>query len=57
MFVKRLKETINPMNVLTSDTATSSGSKPSTHSSSLEDSHVNSSSNDHTEHAYEVIAF
>src|SRR6266853_3419642 len=58
-YVKRLKETINPTNALTGVTTSSlgpSGSKPSTHSSSLEDSHINASGNVQTKHAYDVIA-
>src|SRR6266851_1936724 len=58
-YVKRLKETINPTNALTGVTTSSlgpSGSKPSTHSSSLEDSRVNASGNVQTKHAYDVIA-
>ncbi len=58
-YVKWLKETINPTNALTGVTTSSpgpSGSKPSTHSSSLEDSHINASGNVQTKHAYDVIA-
>src|SRR5713101_5211640 len=43
-YVKRLKETINPTNALTRVTTSSPGpsdSKPSTHSLSLKDSHIN----------------
>jgi len=54
-FVKQLKDTIN----LTSNTmltrVTASSSKSSTHSLSLDDTHINASGNDYTKHTYNVI--
>jgi hypothetical protein len=52
MFVKRLKETINPMNAMLTG-ATVSASKSSTHSSTLEDRHINASGSVH-KHVYNV---
>jgi hypothetical protein len=55
-YIKQLKETINPTNALTKVTISTSGSKPSTHSSSLKDSHINPSGNVQTKDAYDDIA-
>jgi len=54
-YVKWLKETINLTNALTEVTTSTLGSKPSTHSSSLEDSRVNPSGNVQTKDMYDDI--
>jgi hypothetical protein len=52
IFVKQLKETINLTNAMLTG-ATVSASKSSTHSSTLEDRHINASGSVH-KHAYDV---
>jgi hypothetical protein len=52
MFVKRLKETINLTSAMLTG-ATASASKSSTHSSTLEDRHINASGSVH-KHTYDV---
>ena len=54
-FVKWGKETINLTSNMTLTRVTASSSKSSTHSSSLNNTCINVSSNDHTEHMYDVI--